>query len=160
MNFSELEAFLREECAAKGLVLLKFEVHRVINGRVCINAVVEKKGYILTGIAECEIVNKLIKLWLKNANLLAQVSHVDVSVPGIDRELYSISDCVHFCGENVFVELKELIDGMRKIKGFIKSVDCDVITLVSNDSLIQLNWDDIKKIKVIPNWEEVMKRTK
>ena len=55
---------------------------------------------------------------------------LEVSSPGIERELYSVADFRRFSGQLVKVKLKEEIDGQKIFVGNITSIDDeDVITV-------------------------------
>lgn len=159
LKFEDLRAFLVTECRNIGLIVQKFLVIRSSNNRFNLDVIIEKINYEVTGFKECGIVNKIISLWLKNENMTSQVN-ITVRVPGIDRELFSLQDCERFCGSCVSIELKTPIDDTKKIKGFIKSLECDLITLESGNKMLFVQWDNIKKAKLIPDWAEVMKRVR
>jgi len=95
----------------------------------------------------------------QNNNLLNK-TNLSVRVPGIDRELFSPQDFARFVGEKVQIELKELTKDRKRIKGFIKSVECDLITLESDSNDFQIQWDLIEKASIIPDWDKIMKLTK
>ena len=53
---------------------------------------------------------------------------LEVSSPGIERQLYSLSDFVRFTGEMAKVKLSTEISGQKNFVGVIVAVEDDVIT--------------------------------
>jgi ribosome maturation factor RimP len=47
---------------------------------------------------------------------------LEVSSPGLDRPLTKIADYARFSGEEVQVQLHELTDGVRKVKGILRGI--------------------------------------
>lgn len=157
--FKQMQNFLDEEAKNIGLNILKFATWHTENNNVNLEIVIENIDYSITGLEECSQINKLALLWLKNENLLSK-TNVSVSVPGIDRQLFSIKDFERFQGEKVKIELNQLVNKRKRIKGFIKSVKCDVITLETDEGNLEIAANLIEKANIVPDWEKIMKRTR
>jgi len=157
--FSQMQDFLEKESDNINLKILKFKTWHTQNNTVNLDIIIENKDNSITGLQECGKINKLARLWLKNANMLTK-TNLSVGVPGIDRELFSIEDFQRFTNEKVKIELKELTEGKKRIKGFIKSVKYDVITLESDSETIEIKSDLIERANIIPDWDKIMKRAK
>lgn len=156
-QFKELEEFITIYAKEQEVKILKFKAFntpRFIN----IEIVVEKINGNTT-LEECKVINKFAAVWLKNNNLLNKTT-LSVESVGIDRELYSLEDCQNYLNHLVKIELKNLTDGKRNFKGFLKEIKYDLITLEENKISYEIDWNNIKKIKIIPNWDEVMKKAK
>jgi ribosome maturation factor RimP len=117
--------------------------------------------YSITSLNECQKVTKLALLWLKNANMLSK-TNLSIRVPGLDRELFSIEDFARYKGSKVRIELKNDFseDSQKNFKGFIKNVECDLITLESEKQEIKLQFSAINKASIIPDWEAIMKKAR
>ncbi len=155
----ELRTFLENESKDIGLKILKFSIWHSESNNTNLDILIEKEDNSPTDLSDCSKINKLALLWLKNNNLLNR-TNLSVRVPGIDRELFSPQDFARFVGEKVQIELKELTKDRKRIKGFIKSVECDLITLESDSNDFQIQWDLIEKASIIPDWDKIMKLTK
>jgi ribosome maturation factor RimP len=155
----ELRTFLENESKDIGLKILKFSIWHSESNNTNLDILIEKEDNSPTDLNDCSKINKLALLWLKNNNLLNK-TNLSVRVPGIDRELFSPQDFARFVGEKVQIELKELTKDRKRIKGFIKSVECDLITLESDSNDFQIQWDLIEKASIIPDWDKIMKLTK
>lgn len=158
--FSQMQEFLEKEASNMNLKILKFKTWHTPNNNINLDILIEKADGSITGLDECKKISKLSSLWLKNANM-SNKTNLSVGVPGIDRELFSINDFEKFLNEQVKIELKEnLSDNRKRLKGFIKSVKYDLITLESESEQIEIKFDMIEKANIIPDWEKIMKKAK
>ncbi len=80
---------------------------------------------------------------------------LEVSSPGMDRILFSASQFSEFLGEKVKMKLNQMVDGRRKIKGKIESVDGETITIDSDDEKINIEFDKIMRARINPGFDGV-----
>lgn len=158
-KFDEMEEFIKAEAINLNLKILKFSVWNTKNNNFNLDILVEKADLTPTSLEDCNKINSLARLWLKNMNLL-QKTNLSVALPGIDRQLFSIEDFVRFQEEKIQIELKEPVDNQKRFKGFIKSVECDLITIESDSNVLKFEFNLIDKANIIPNWNKIMKKVK
>ena len=70
---------------------------------------------------------------------------IEVSSPGINRELYSIDDFKLYIGEKVTVKLKKSFDGIKNVKGIIFDVSAPNIIFKTNKNKITVPYNIIQK---------------
>jgi ribosome maturation factor RimP len=73
---------------------------------------------------------------------------LEVSSPGIERELYSLDDFRRFAGKLAKVKTNVEIDGQRTFVGTITSIEDDTITLTLDDRTkgeISFSYGDVAK---------------
>ena len=70
---------------------------------------------------------------------------LEVSSPGINRELFTLSDYKKYVGEKVQIKLKKSLNGVRNIKAKLISVDDGFIKISSRNETYTLEFDNIKK---------------
>ncbi|UXN02585.1 MULTISPECIES: ribosome maturation factor RimP [unclassified Bartonella] len=80
-------------------------------------------------IDDCEIVSRTVSPVLDVEDVIERKYHLEVSSPGIDRALVRKSDFVNWRGHIAKVETSEMVDGRRKFRGHIESVDGDGFTI-------------------------------
>jgi len=80
---------------------------------------------------------------------------LEVSSPGMDRILFSAQQFSEFLGENVKIKLNQMVDGRRKIKGNISSVDGEKITINSDQEEINIEFDKIMRARLNPGFDGV-----
>ena len=70
---------------------------------------------------------------------------LEVSSPGINRELFTLSDYKKYVGEKVQIKLKKSLNGVKNIKAELISVDDGFIEVSSRNQTYTLELDNIKK---------------
>ena len=80
---------------------------------------------------------------------------LEVSSPGMDRILFSAEQFSEFLGDDVKMKLNQMVDGRRKIKGKIASVDDGKITIQSDDEQITIAFDQIMRARINPGFDGV-----
>ena len=70
---------------------------------------------------------------------------IEVSSPGINRELFSLEDYRQYIGEKVIVKLKKTLNGSKNIKGTIVDVSTSDIIFQTNKIKITISYDQIQK---------------
>ena len=84
-----------------------------------------------TGIThdDCSAVSSQISELLDAADLIELAYVLEVSSPGLERELYSLKDFEKFAGSLVKVKTKTAINGQKHFRGKILKVEGDEIFL-------------------------------
>jgi ribosome maturation factor RimP len=80
---------------------------------------------------------------------------LEVSSPGMDRILFNAQQFSEFVDEEVKVKLNQMVDGRRKIKGVITSVDGEQITIKSDEEKITIAFDQIMRARINPGFDGV-----
>lgn len=137
-------------------------------------AVVEAMGYELVGVefhARCD--NALLRIYIDSENGIGlddcqRVSHqlsgvlevenpiagrytLEVSSPGLDRPLFETAHFIRFAGSEVRVQLRELLDGRRKLVGRLLGMrDDDVVIVDSEGREWRVPLERIEKARLVP----------
>ncbi|MCS7307927.1 MAG: ribosome maturation factor RimP [Aquificaceae bacterium] len=93
--------------------------------------ILDKEGGITLG--DCEEVSKRIGALLDVEDLIPVSYMLEVSSPGLTRELTKPSHFEFFNGRFVRLVLRETVDGKREIKGYIKGVREGILHVKEND---------------------------
>ncbi len=88
---------------------------------------IDKEGGVT--LEDCTIVSRGIEEFLDSEDVIPTRYVLEVSSPGIERELYSLADFVKFTGQLVKVKLKTEIDGQKTFIGEIAGVEGEKITI-------------------------------
>jgi ribosome maturation factor RimP len=75
--------------------------------------------------------------------------NLEVSSPGLDRPLFSLSQYKQFIGEQVQVRLRSAFEGRRKFTGRLVGIEGDEVVLVVDEHEYLLPFDLIDKAKII-----------
>lgn len=79
-------------------------------------------------VTDCEAISRGISPILDIEDPIHSEYHLEISSPGIDRPLVRISDFENWSGHVAKLETHQLVDGRKRYKGTILSVEGDEIT--------------------------------
>ena len=96
---------------------------------------------------DCALVSNIVDNVISHNKIFEDLKDmsIEVSSPGINRELYSLDDFKKFIGERVIVKLKRSIDGMKNIKGIIIDVSDSEILFKTNKIEITVPYSEVQK---------------
>jgi ribosome maturation factor RimP len=120
-------------------------------------------------VAGCEEISRAISPVLDIEDPIPQAYHLEISSPGIDRPLVRLSDFVTWSGHTAKLETHQIVNGRKRYKGMIVSVEGRNITFrreaaaQDEEPNFVLSIDDIKDAKLVMTDElitEALKRDK
>lgn len=88
---------------------------------------IDKEGGVT--LDDCGSVSRKIEEVLDAEDFIPSRYVLEVSSPGIERQLYSLADFVKFSGHLVKVKTKDEIEGQRTFVGPITEIDGETITI-------------------------------
>lgn len=106
-------------------------------------------------VTECEEVSRGISPILDIEDPINSEYHLEISSPGIDRPLVRLSDFENWAGHVAKLETHQLIDGRKRYKGTIVSVEEDKVTFrresvqPGEDENFTLSASDIADAKLV-----------
>lgn len=99
-------------------------------------------------IEECEDVSRFLSDKLDDEDFIDRAYLLEVSSPGLDRELIKDSDFRRFAGRPVELKLYEAIDGNKKLEGTLIGKDGDIVKVEADGQTIELQAKKISKINL------------
>lgn len=142
--------------------------------RRTLTVVVETMGYELVGVEfHAHRDNSLLRIYIDSENGISlddcqRVSHqlsgvlevedpidgrytLEVSSPGLDRPLFEAGHFIRFAGSQVRIQLRELLDGRRKLVGRLLGMrDEDVVIVDSEGREWRVPFEQIEKARLAP----------
>ena len=139
-----------------------------------LTAVVEAMGYQLVGVEfHAHRDNSLLRIYIDSENGInlddcQRVSHqlsgvlevedpitgrytLEVSSPGLDRPLFEAGHFIRFAGSEVRIQLRELLDGRRKLVGRLLGMrDNEVVIVDSEGREWRVPLERIEKARLVP----------
>lgn len=79
---------------------------------------------------------------------------LEISSPGMDRPLFTVEHYQRFVGSLVRLQLLRAVDGRRRFKGRLMSVDGGVVVLQEDGVDYRIPFESIEKARVIPEFEQ------
>jgi ribosome maturation factor RimP len=77
---------------------------------------------------------------------------LEVSSPGLDRPLFTAEQFARVVGQEVKVLLKAPLEGRRRLRGKLVSVDDGRIALEAEGRTFDFAHDDVESARVVPDW--------
>lgn len=110
---------------------------------------------------DCTSTSRKIETILDADDFIPSTYTLEVSSPGLERELYSLKDFVKFVGSLAKVKTNAAIDGQKNFRGRIKSVEGDQIVFEDKTkSTVQFPFSEVVKANLEIDLEEELKREK
>ena len=99
-------------------------------------------------IEECEDVTRFLSDKLDELDLIDRSYNLEVSSPGLDRELIKDTDYVRFAGREVEVKTYEQISGKKNFDGVLVGKDNGIVTIEVGKDRIEIPENKISKINL------------
>src|SRR4051812_8621468 len=105
---------------------------------------IDKEGGVT--LEDCTNISRDVEAVLDVEDFIPTRYVLEVSSPGIERELYSIEDFRKFAGRLAKIKMREPIDGQKTFVGTIEAVDAGTVTLMERTKgLMTVDYADISK---------------
>jgi len=89
---------------------------------------------------------------------ISNAYHLEVSSPGLDRQLFKFEQYQAYQNEILQIRTHESILGRRKFKGKVKSLSVDSVALEVDGEIYEIPFEAIEKAKVVPQFEKGLKK--
>ena len=105
-------------------------------------------------VEDCEKVSRQVSAVLDVEDPIPYEYTLEVSSPGMDRPLFTVSQFAAYAGEMVKVRLRVPFEGRRNFQGLLRGVEeQDVIVLVDDHEYL-LPVEQIEKANVVPRFDQ------
>ncbi len=84
---------------------------------------------------DCEALSRRVSDMLDVEDPISDSYYLEVSSPGLNRGLYKEEHFKRYIGKEVFVKFNGSLSGQKNIKGILKAVDEESITVESENEL-------------------------
>ena len=99
-------------------------------------------------IEECEEVTRYLSDKLDELDFIDRSYNLEVSSPGLDRELIRESDFVRFAGREVEVKTYQQIEGSKNFEGTLVAKQDDIVIIDVGGKRLEIPADKISKINL------------
>ncbi len=141
----KLEPYLAEYAKEVGVEL--WDVEFVKEGSMWyLRVYIDKEGGI--DLEDCERYSRLIDPKLDELDMIDKSYCLEVSSPGLERVLKSVSQMKRYIGETVTVKLFEAIDGKKTFKAELKDANEEAVTLVLDGNEIETPRKNVAKMNL------------
>lgn len=107
----------------------------------------EQEVYIST--EDCETISRFLSEKLDEADPIPQNYYLEVSSPGMDRELLTKEHYIRYTGKQVEIKLYQPIDGSKQIQGTLQGLEDEhIIVIDENNRSWELPLNQVAKTKL------------
>lgn len=138
-----LETIAKEACKNQAVALYDLELKRASKGLIVLVYITKVGGVTIT---DCQNVSREISNQLDLEDIIDERYFLEVSSPGLERELKLKKHYVSAIGETIKVTF-HIADKTKTLIGILKEVETDYLKLLVNDQMEELAFNDIKKAK-------------
>ena len=146
---SQLEPLVAATVAGLGYELVKVEA----NGRTLRVFIDRARG---VNVDDCARVSEHLTRVFEVERI--EFNRLEVSSPGLDRELTKPADFVRFAGREVRLKLKTPVDGRRNFAGTLHELKDGVIELDVEGGRVSIPLADLAKARLVPKALETLRR--
>lgn len=146
---SQLETLFSPAVAGLGFELVKAEA----NGRNMRIFIDHEKG---VSVDDCARVSEHLTRLLAVEQI--EFARLEVSSPGLDRELVKPADFVRFAGRKARLKLKNGIDGRKNFSGTLRDLKGGTLVLEVEGASVAIALENVAKARLVPETPEVVRR--
>ncbi|MFY1027843.1 ribosome maturation factor RimP [Actinobacillus seminis] len=142
----KLQALLQGSVEDLGCELWGVECQRA--GRfLTVRLYIDKEGGVT--VDDCADVSRQVSAILDVEDPIADKYNLEVSSPGLDRPLFTLSQFERFVGEDIAVHLRIPVQDRRKWQGKLEKIENDMLTLIVDGQPQVLVFGNVQKANVI-----------
>ncbi|MDY4280208.1 MAG: ribosome maturation factor RimP [[Pasteurella] mairii] len=142
----KLQALLQGSVEDLGCELWGVECQR--SGRfLTVRLYIDKEGGVT--VDDCADVSRQVSAILDVEDPIADKYNLEVSSPGLDRPLFTLSQFERFVGEDIAVHLRIPVQDRRKWQGKLEKIENDMLTLIVDGQPQVLVFGNVQKANVI-----------
>ena len=139
----KVRAIAEKAGAERGIEVVNVDITGTKRDSV-VRIFIDKEGGVT--LEDCTNISRDVEAILDLADPIPTRYVLEVSSPGIERELYSIKDFVRFQGQLAKVKLKNELDGQKTFVGPISAIEGNSITIEDRTrGTVSFEYEDISK---------------
>jgi ribosome maturation factor RimP len=101
---------------------------------------------------DCEAASRELSAMLDVEDPIPGHYLLEVSSPGIDRPLFTAAQFGKVVGQEVKVLLKAPLEGRRRLRGKVASVEGEQIALEAEGKVFEFAHDAVESARIVPDW--------
>jgi ribosome maturation factor RimP len=101
-------------------------------------------------VEDCAVVSEQVSGILDVEEPITGEYTLEVSSPGLDRQLFRLAQYARYIGETLEVRLRSAFEGRRKFKGVLKGIEGEDVVIQVDDHEFLLPYEVIEKARIQP----------
>ena len=153
---AKIESIVKEACQNYGVSLYDLELKPTGHGKVLVIYLTKLGGI---KVEDCQRVSRIIERDLEAEDLIKGRYYLEVSSPGLERELKKKSHFISAINEHIKLIVQEE-SGNRRLRGRLIEVNPQSITLnTEEDTLEEIDLHRIRKAKTLFDHKQDLKKS-
>ncbi|ABR74485.1 ribosome maturation factor [Actinobacillus succinogenes] len=111
---------------------------------------IDKEGGV--SVDDCADVSRQVSAILDVEDPITDKYNLEVSSPGLDRPLFTLSQYERFIGEDITIHLRIPVSDRRKWQGKLEKIENDTVTLTVDGQPQVFVFGNIQKANIIPKF--------
>lgn len=144
-KLKNLEGLFTEEVEALGYTLYHMEYVHEEGMNILRFYIDHEKGIALE---DCEKVSRKMSDILDEKDPIAEDYNLEVSSPGIFRNLFTKAHMEKALGEKVMVKTKKPVSGAKKFIGILKQVNDQGVIILKDNEELEVNFDNLRSVNI------------
>lgn len=145
----KLTAMLRPAVEGVGKELLGVEYISAGNNSILRLFIDHENGI---NVDDCAEVSRQVGAILDVEDPIGPEYNLEVSSPGLDRPLFDLEHFQAVIGETITVKLSMPLNGRRKFKGTLETIDNEILIVVVDGQDYELVFSNIDKANLVPKF--------
>jgi ribosome maturation factor RimP len=146
-----VEELVTPYCQNAGLELVDVEFVKEGPYRY-LRVMIDKEGGV--SLDDCSEVSKFLNKKLDERDPIEENYFLEVTSPGVERELKKAEDFERFSGSMVQAKLYQPISGEKLIKGILKGIVDNTVQIERNGQIVEIPKDKISVIKLVVDFDK------
>ncbi|MGD9600569.1 MAG: ribosome maturation factor RimP [Gammaproteobacteria bacterium] len=105
-------------------------------------------------LSDCERVSRHVQDQIEAEGMLADDYRLEISSPGMDRQLFTLEQYLQFRGSPVQVRMRVPHRGRRNLQGVLRDINDRSVMLDCDGESVELPLGTIEKTRLVPQWPE------
>jgi len=138
-------------CDSKNIELVDVEFIKEGPHRF-LRIIIDKEGGI--SLDDCQLISSEVNVILDKIDPIEENYFLEVTSPGVERELKREEDFKKFAGKDIQINLFQPIDGQKIIKGILVGLNEGEIKILSEGSELQIPLNKTSLVKLVADFDE------
>jgi len=145
---AQVEELITPYVTARGLEVVEVEYHRPARGRATLRIYLDRPGTGGITLDEITRMSRVIGELLDVHDPIGPSYTLEVSSPGLTRELKGPRDYARYAGRKVRLTSRRPVDGRQVHRGILKGLEGDEVVVEVKGALVRLPLEDIAKARL------------
>lgn len=142
VDITKIEQIIEPAIVSEGVELVGAEL-KSDRGILVLRVYIDKEGGVT--LDDCENVSRMLGPLLDAEGIIRKKYNLEVSSPGLTREIKKLQEYKKFCGRLVKIKTYEAIEGVKVFNGVLKSCSDEFIEVESGKKTVKVPFSKIAK---------------